>query len=78
MAASKQASKQASIHTHVHNAVMLVWGSLRLVPIIHDLESARFAIQGRPTLTTTVNTYSTAEVLHICETFQLNFTTAQL
>jgi len=29
MAASKQASK----HTHVHNAVTLVWGSLRLAPI---------------------------------------------
>ena len=27
------ASKQASIHTHVHNAVTLVWGSLRLAPI---------------------------------------------
>ena len=29
----KQASKQASIHTHVRNAVPLVWGSLRLTPI---------------------------------------------
>ena len=28
------ASKQASIHTHVHNAVTLVWGSLRLAPNI--------------------------------------------
>ena len=27
------ASKQASIHTHVRNVVMLVWGSLRLAPI---------------------------------------------
>ena len=27
-----QASKQASIHTHVRNAVTLVWGSLRLAP----------------------------------------------
>ena len=27
----KQTNKQASIHTHVHNAVMLVWGSLRLM-----------------------------------------------
>ena len=29
-----QASKQASIHMHVHNAVTPVWGSLRLAPII--------------------------------------------
>ena len=30
--------KQASIHTtHVHNAVTLVWGSLRLAPIITNL-----------------------------------------
>ena len=29
----KQASKQASIHTHVHNAVTLMWGSLMLAPI---------------------------------------------
>ena len=35
MATSKQASKQADIHTHVRNAVTLVWGSLRLAPIIH-------------------------------------------
>ena len=27
-------SKQANIYTHVHNEVMLVWGSLRLTPII--------------------------------------------
>ena len=33
MAATKQASKQASTHTHVRNAVTLVWGSLRLAPI---------------------------------------------
>ena len=32
--AIKQASKQASLHTHVCNAVMLVWGSLRLTPSI--------------------------------------------
>ena len=32
--ASKQASKQANIHTHVYNVVTLVWGSLRLAPII--------------------------------------------
>ena len=25
--------KQTDIHTHVHNAVTLVWGSLRLAPI---------------------------------------------
>ena len=29
MVASKQASKQVHIHTHMHNAVLLVWGSLR-------------------------------------------------
>ena len=28
------ASKQTSIHTHVRNAVTLVWGSLRLAPMI--------------------------------------------
>ena len=27
-------SKQANIHTHMHNAVPLVWGSLRLAPMI--------------------------------------------
>ena len=31
--ASKQASKQANIHTHARNEVTLVWGSLRLCPI---------------------------------------------
>ena len=31
---SVQASKQANIHTHVCNEVTLVWGSLRLAPII--------------------------------------------
>ena len=31
---SKQASKQANIHTHGCNEVTLVWGSLRLAPII--------------------------------------------
>jgi len=31
---SVQASKQASIHTHGCNEVTLVWGSLRLAPII--------------------------------------------
>ena len=29
----KQASKLASIHTHMRNAVTLVWGSVRLTPI---------------------------------------------
>ena len=28
------ASKQASIHTHMRNAVLLVWDSLRLAPIM--------------------------------------------
>ena len=34
------ASKQASIHTPVRNAVTLVWGLLRLAPInyIHQME----------------------------------------
>ena len=30
------ASKQASIYTHVRNAVTLVWGSLRLTQIIRS------------------------------------------
>ena len=30
---SKQTIVQAYIHTHIHNAVMLVWGLLRLAPI---------------------------------------------
>jgi len=34
---SKQASKQANIHTHECNEVMLVWGSLKLAPIIVQL-----------------------------------------
>ena len=29
----KQASKQASIHTHMRNAVTLMWGSLMLAPM---------------------------------------------
>ena len=29
-----QASKQANTHTHVHNAVPLVWDLFRLAPII--------------------------------------------
>ena len=31
--ASKQANKQANIHMHMHSAVPLVWGSLKLAPI---------------------------------------------
>jgi len=31
---SQQASKQANIHTHRHNEVMLVWGSLRITTIM--------------------------------------------
>ena len=34
---SKQSSNQANIHTHVRNEVTLVWGSLRLAPIISHL-----------------------------------------
>ena len=37
--ANKQASKQANIHTHVPNAVTLVWGSLRLASIISQNKS---------------------------------------
>ena len=44
MAARKQASKQASIHTHVSNAVTLVWGSLRLAPIKWNKPSPSFCI----------------------------------
>ena len=36
--ANKQTSKQARIpDTHFRNAVMLVWGSLRLAPIMGEL-----------------------------------------
>ena len=28
------ASKPTDMHTHFHNTVMLVWGSLRLAPMI--------------------------------------------
>jgi len=35
--ASKQASKQANVHTHRCNEVTLVWGSLRLAPIMYCL-----------------------------------------
>ena len=30
---SKQASNQANIHTHMRNAITLVWGSLRFAPM---------------------------------------------
>jgi len=33
--ATNQPTKRSNIHTHVHNAVTLVWGSLRLTPIIY-------------------------------------------
>ena len=32
MAANRQTDKQTDIHTHMRNAVTLVWGSLRLAP----------------------------------------------
>jgi len=32
-------NKQANIHMHVCNEVTLVWSSLRLIPIIEELES---------------------------------------
>jgi len=35
---SVQASKQANIHTHGCNEVMLVWGLLRLAPIMLELK----------------------------------------
>ena len=31
------ANRQTDIHTHMHNAVTLVWGSLRLAPILKNL-----------------------------------------
>ena len=36
---SVQASKQANIHMHGCNEVTLVWGSLRLTPIMPCMES---------------------------------------
>ena len=36
---SVQASNQANIHTHVHNEVMLAWGSLRFAPIATQLSN---------------------------------------
>ena len=35
MATSKQASEQTYTHTHVHNAVPLVWGEPERAPITH-------------------------------------------
>ena len=32
------ASKQANIHMHMFNAATLVWGLLRLAPIVHTLQ----------------------------------------
>ena len=32
----KQTDRQTYIHTHVRNAVTLVWGSLRLAPMMHS------------------------------------------
>ena len=34
MAANRQTDRHTYIHTHVRNAVTLVWGSLRLAPIM--------------------------------------------
>ena len=39
MAASKPTDRQTDIHTHVHNAVPLVWGSLRLTPNMLELHT---------------------------------------
>ena len=45
------ASKQARIHIHFRNAVTLVWDSLRLAPIITNLQfrwyRARIYVGGR-------------------------------
>ena len=37
--AIKQSSNQANIRTHVHNEVMLAWGSFRLAPITTQLSN---------------------------------------
>ena len=34
MAANRQTDRHTYVHTHVRNAVTLVWGSLRLAPIM--------------------------------------------
>ena len=43
MAANRQTDRHTYIHTYIHmhvrNAVTLVWGSLRLVPITYDCNS---------------------------------------
>ena len=31
-----QTDRQTYLHTHMHNAVTLVWGSLRLAPIMYN------------------------------------------
>ena len=36
------AAKEARTYTHFRNAVLLVWGSLRLTPIISKLDKACF------------------------------------
>ena len=36
-------SKQANIHTHMHNEVILVWGSFRLTPIRSIIERKLFS-----------------------------------
>ena len=40
-----QASKQARMITHFRNAVLLVWGSLRLAPIILSKQFGKTAIK---------------------------------
>ena len=37
-------TKQANIHTHVRNAVTLVWGSLRLTPIMSPVIQMPFLL----------------------------------
>jgi len=37
-------SKQANIHTHGCNEVMLMWGSLRLIPIIYGPLCSQIAL----------------------------------
>ena len=53
------ASKQANIHTHVHNAVPLVWDSLRLVPITVLFKN------WNGWLSTTLNTFSSYQTLFL-------------
>ena len=37
------ASKHSNIHTHVHNAVTLVWGSLRLAPTMNIIGQSGYS-----------------------------------